>query len=1032
MSATPSEHLFVEFLRQGAGADFEAFCAEHPADATGLRALHGAYERVLEQMRAAGVTSVRASFVSASSLMGSGSAASGELLRRIAAQGPKGSRYRLRGELARGGMGAILRVWDEDLGRELAMKVVLGSDGQRASSSTPPVDGRTVARFLEEAQITGQLEHPCVVPVHELGLDGEGQVYFTMRLVHGRDLGRIFHLARTGAEGWTRTRALGVLLRVCEAMAYAHSKGVVHRDLKPANVMVGAFGEVYVMDWGLARVLGKPDELATGARDDPDSSAVRTARRAEREGGSESSLVTMEGDVIGTPAYMPLEQARGKLEEVTRRSDVYAIGAMLYHLFAGDGPYTRPGVKLTGREILTLVLAGPPRPIRELCPDLPAELEAICEKAMAREKPARYRDTLELAEDLRAFLEGRVVRAYQTGAVVELKKWVARNRPLAAAGVLAILSLVAGLAMSLRLKSIADENAALASKEAAEARRQETLAETRRAEADASARRATAVRDFLAGMLRSANPVRMASADVKVSAVLDDAVTRLDGGEFASDPKSEYALRCTLGDTYQGLGRFEESERQYQRAEVILHAADDADARARVVLAIDYGDTLNSRGKFSEAEAKLRGALAEIAAAGSELDAEHARALQTLCVSRYNLGATDEAIELCTQALDERIQSFGEDNDRVAILRVKLAFFQQQKGLVDEPLAHLEKALPVLRVGPVHARFEAAAALRQRADVYRDQRRRKEARDDLVEALALREAMTGPDSLFTADVMHDLATVELELGAVDDAEEHARHALDVRRAGLGDHRDTATALNTMGSVLQARGKRAEAREHVEAALAMRRRVLPEGNAGLGDCYDRLGGLARDDGDLDGAKRWYGEAVANWERTLGQEHLDLARARADLGKVLRLQGDFAGARTLVESALRVFVAKLGATNPGSNDLRDQLITITLAQEDWPAAETLLRESIALYERTGKPGSPLVAYTGAQLGIALTGLGRMDEAEPLLLAGWAAIGENPKFWAVNKLVILDGLIVLYTLRGDTDSADAYREKAAALRK
>jgi hypothetical protein len=156
-------------------------------------------------------------------------------------------------------MGAILKVWDGDLRRHLAMKVVLGTGSSANPGETPAVDQKQIARFLEEAQVTGQLDHPGIVPVHELGLDADGRVYFTMKLVKGRDLKRIFDLVFEEQEGWNETRALGVIQKVCDAMAYAHVKGVIHRDLKPANVMVGNFGEVFVMDWGLARVLGRSD-----------------------------------------------------------------------------------------------------------------------------------------------------------------------------------------------------------------------------------------------------------------------------------------------------------------------------------------------------------------------------------------------------------------------------------------------------------------------------------------------------------------------------------------------------------------------------------------------------------------------------------------------------------------------------------------------------------------------------------------------------------------------------------------------------
>lgn len=357
-------------------------------------------------------------------------------------------RYSSPVEIARGGMGIICRVWDGDLRRELAMKVVRSREGSEAEQTS--ADRRLLMRFIEEAQITGQLEHPGIVSVHDVGFDASGRVYFTMQLVRGQELTRIIELAREEQEGWSRTRALGALLKVCEAMSYAHAKGVIHRDLKPANVMVGRFGEVFVMDWGVARVLGREDShdlrLTT---DDREPMPITTDRRTDittalrREG---TELCTMDGDVVGTPAYMSPEQAIGRVEEVDQQTDVYAVGAMLYHLLSGVVPYQQPGLSTRPGEVLMRVLDGGPAPVQELDPTVPAELQAICERAMQRDVAGRYPDMESLAEDLRAYLEHRVVQAYETGAVAELRKWIGRNRGLAGALAAAVLAVMVGLA----------------------------------------------------------------------------------------------------------------------------------------------------------------------------------------------------------------------------------------------------------------------------------------------------------------------------------------------------------------------------------------------------------------------------------------------------------------------------------------------------------------------------------------------------------------------------------------------------------
>jgi serine/threonine protein kinase len=229
-----------------------------------------------------------------------------DVFARLVRRGADFERYVPRGEIGKGGMGVVLHVFDADLRRDLALKIV--------SNDARSLDRAALARFLEEAQVTSQLDHPGIVPVHEIAIDPAGRLYFTMKLVKGRTFAEVLELVREKREGWTLARALGVIQRVCEAMAYAHQKGVLHRDLKPANVMVGAFGEVYVMDWGLARIVGSTASDDVSAERGPHVSVSRVdSDRAARRGlDPSSSLLTADGQVVGTPAYMPPEQAAGR------------------------------------------------------------------------------------------------------------------------------------------------------------------------------------------------------------------------------------------------------------------------------------------------------------------------------------------------------------------------------------------------------------------------------------------------------------------------------------------------------------------------------------------------------------------------------------------------------------------------------------------------------------------------------------------------------------------------------------------------
>ena len=403
-----TEDLFADYLDRietGEQLDFEAYRLAHPAHAESLRIVHERWQvmtRAFQRLSSAGPDAET----------GGASKSLDGLKARLGAPGARLGRYALRHEIARGAMGRIVLAWDEELRREVVLKMQRGT----------PSDTRLQRRFLEEAQIAAQLDHPGIVPIHELGLDGDGRPFFSMQLVRGHDLGRILDDVREQRDGWTRTRVLIVLLRVCEAMAFAHERGVVHRDLKPANIMVGRFGETYVMDWGLAHVHGA--EPADARAGDP----VATLRQDIVGEANGSPLLTGHGDVVGTPAYMAPEQAGGGVAATAPAVDVYAVGAILYPLLAGAPPFaTHSGADA----VLRALRAGPPPPLPH---DVPPELRAICEQAMARSPAARYASMLALADDMRAFLEVRTVRAYATGRFAGLRKWIARNRVLAALG----------------------------------------------------------------------------------------------------------------------------------------------------------------------------------------------------------------------------------------------------------------------------------------------------------------------------------------------------------------------------------------------------------------------------------------------------------------------------------------------------------------------------------------------------------------------------------------------------------------------
>ncbi len=421
-------------------------------------------------------------------------------------------RYRVLHEIARGGMGAVLEVHDSDLDRKVAMKVLLrdtrksgsgsGSDGGgQGRVSTGPVE-----RFIAEAQLTGSLEHPNIVPVHELGLDSQGRVYFTMKRVRGRSLRGVLDKLRQGhaptlAE-FTPAHLLNVLLKVCDAIEFAHSKGIVHRDLKPENIMVGEFGEVLVMDWGLAKQVDSQATDAEGYKLDVSLGA-----------SDDDSTRTREGTVSGTPAYMSPEQARGEISHVDQRTDVFCLGAMLYETLCLVPPFLAPTMTAALEAAREHRLLPPRQKLEEVLADKDLarafseagrerarrhapELVAIAIKAMAEKRERRYPTVRDFKRDLENYQGALPVSARRDHFVARMLKWGKRNPTRAAVWTLVTVVLLLGLGVAAAVQAqFAMEQATSQQREldlergkAAEADRALKAEQLAREQADRSAR----------------------------------------------------------------------------------------------------------------------------------------------------------------------------------------------------------------------------------------------------------------------------------------------------------------------------------------------------------------------------------------------------------------------------------------------------------------------------------------------------------------------------------------------------------------
>jgi WD40 repeat protein len=352
------------------------------------------------------------------------------------------SAYTLLDEVGRGGLGRIVRARDTRTGRIVAIKEM------RVDSVDP------ATRFVREALVTANLQHPAIVPVYEVGRWSPGRPFYAMKLVTGRPLSQVIAAATTLDA---RLALLPHLIAVAHAMAHAHGERVIHRDLKPANVMIGAHGETVVIDWGLARRLdqGDADSLPPLGDSAPGETVV--------------------GSILGTPQYMAPEQAHG--ERVDERADVYAIGAMLYHLLAGRPPFD--GLA-SASVVIEAVRSRPPAPVAGLAPGAPRDLIAIVTRAMARDTGARYATAAALADDLRRFATGQLVSAHRYSRGERLRRFARRYRAVLASAAIAVVALAATGAVSVQ-RVVREREAARAAERGQRAAR--TEAEAQRSEA---------------------------------------------------------------------------------------------------------------------------------------------------------------------------------------------------------------------------------------------------------------------------------------------------------------------------------------------------------------------------------------------------------------------------------------------------------------------------------------------------------------------------------------------------------------------
>ncbi|MGO9462565.1 MAG: protein kinase domain-containing protein [Isosphaeraceae bacterium] len=890
-----------------------------------------------------------------------------------------GQRFRILRHHAKGGLGAVFVALDSELDREVALKQILDD---RAN------DPASRCRFLIEAQITGGLEHPGIVPVYGLGAHGDGRPYYAMRFIRGDSLKEVidrFHggpgRASAGrptgeSRGTDASRlALRQLLRrfldVCNAIDYAHSRGVIHRDIKPANIIVGKHGETLVVDWGLAKATGR----AVPGTDSGERLLVPSA-----SGSSE----TLHGSALGTPAYMSPEQADGRLDRLGPRSDVYSLGATLYCLLTGKAPFAGE----VG-DVIHAVQRGEFRPPRQRDPSIDPALEAVCLKAMATQPEDRYATPRALADDLDRFMADEPVSAWREPLASRARRWARRNRTAVTAAAVALVAGVFGLSAVLAVQTKA--NTALAA----------ANAELTRSQAAVQARynlAVLAIKTFHTG-------------------VSEDFLLQQDQFKDVRD-----RLLKSASDFYGKLGALLGKESGLASRRALWQANYEG-----AVLTRQVGNPENALAAHQQVLA-AREALAAQAQADRETDVDVGRSLKAIALSLENAGRTKES-EAAYRKAEALLVESAPTIAAGAAARLVLAECRSRLGWLLHDIGRDDEALSLYRLARADQEALAAApgatadSLRDLsfticriADLLADTGKPSAAEAESRKALGIRAKLVNDDRAVAeyrfrlAESHNQLAILLWRTGKLSEAEAECRKALAIQQKLADDSPAVANFRSSLatfhlnnGLVLSDTGKSREAEAEYRQALAIQRKLVDDNptigrfRGDLARTHLNFGLLLSNTGRSSQAAAEYREAlvlqqkIADANPALTQARVELAGSHAGLAWVFHEAGNAVEAEAEYRRALAI-QQKLADDNPDVTDFRcrlaeshDNLGMVFSGTGKTSEAESEYRGALALFQKLADDNPAVtrfrtsLAHTHYNLGVMLARTGKPSPAE-----------------------------------------------------
>ena len=872
-----------------------------------------------------------------------------------------GQRFRVLRPHARGGLGAVFVALDAELNREVALKQILDHHADDPASRT---------RFILEAEITGGLEHPGIVPVYGLGSDDNGRPYYAMRFVKGDTLkGAIaaFHAdARAKADPGFRSLALRKLLRrfsdVCNAIEYAHTRGVIHRDIKPSNVIVGRHGETLVVDWGLAKAVGRPEPGS--------ASEERTLVPPSVSGSAE----TLPGSALGTPSYMSPEQASGDLARVGPRSDVYSLGATLYSVLTGKPPFEGDD----HGAVLTAVLKGDFPPPRLVDPTIDRALEAVCLKAMAPDPKDRYSTPRALADDVERWAADEPVTAWREPTGRRARRWGRRNRTAVAVGTVAVLAALFGTGAVLAVQTNANgvlkqANRALVISNMREMRANASLTQANLALADAKDRET--MRFGLA----------MEAIKLFHGEVGDDLVLKAD--QFK--PLRDKLLKGAAGFYGKLEGLLKDQPDRVSRKALGDAYFELGDLTAKI------GDRLAALAVHRQGLA-VRRELASDPSADAEDRGDLARSLHGIGFLSSQTGQSAEALARYEEARDllGGLPPSGPGSDRRCAL---LGTVYRRIGIVLEDTGKTAGAMSaykrsvetMTRLADEHPKV--AEYRRILADAHNDigvliaqTGKPAEALESYRRALAIRQKLADDDPAVTifrsglADSHNNIGALQTQTGKPDEALESYRRALAIRQKLADDNpavtnfrNRLADSHNNIGALQTQTGKPDEALESYRRALAIYKKLVDDNPAvtnfrsSVASSHHNIGFLQAQTGHPAEAMESYRRARAIYQELAGGNATvpkfreQLARVDRSWGELLLSAGNTSEAISRYE-AMRATLAGLVRDYPSAPDYQSlmddcirRLATALRASGRASAAIAYYRRSLAELEARENP-------------------------------------------------------------------------------